>query len=359
MTSAAKKFGAVALLTCRDPATDFRLPLAEELQALGEKVYYIHLKRRPVVRRMDGSEPAREFSLTEFLKFFAARFRSEPTLLVFNSTNLVFPVFSRLLRFVAGGFWVLDMHDELTYGKTGLARFKALVAQRMLIGGSDLVVHAAPTLSELFPGSRHLGNASTLTAIDRPEPDFSRVLILASIDERFDFAFLIEAARQAPDLAFEIHGQISANDPDIRKHVEDTIATQPNVHYMGPYVNSDLPRILGDYVVTLAPYATPSPLTHYIDPLRYYHCLNSGMEVISTPIPKARDFGDSLHIVRRPDEVASLVKGLANGSVAKRNAGSTADIHNWRARAKRLLAFVSEVRSGSAPGANPIPNRHA
>jgi glycosyltransferase involved in cell wall biosynthesis len=330
----------ILLLTCRDPETDFRLPLAEELQLLGHDVYYIYLKRRPVIISMGGKDPRIELSILGFLFYALRKFRPLSPLLVFNSTNLVFPGLSRILRLICGGFWILDMHDELTYGKTGPAKDKALKALQTLLSGSDMIVHAAPTLKELFPTSQHLGNASTVTAIARPQPDFSKVLILASIDERLDFDFLLAAARSAPELTFEIYGQIAGNNPEIRKRVEDAVKMQANVRHCGAYVNSDLPRILGDYTVTLAPYMLSSPLTYYIDPLRYYHCLNSGMEVISTAIPKAEDFGKQIHIARDPAEIGPLVKGLADSTIAKRNAGSTAAIYNWKNRAIRVIELA-------------------
>ena len=48
-----------------------------------------------------------------------------------------------------------------------------------------------------------------------------------------------------------------------------------------------LPELLARTPVMFAPYKMGSKLTRYIDPLRYYHCLNSGMEVVSTDIPQA------------------------------------------------------------------------
>lgn len=337
----------IVLLTCRDPAKDFRLPLAEELHLLGHKVFYIFLKRRPVVIDMDNSHEKRVFSIPKFLRFMRHNFRARKSLLFVNSTNLVFPAMSRMLRMLCGGLWCLDMHDDLLYGRAGLARLKAQIAQTILLGGSDVVVHAAPTLKRLFPMSRHLGNASTVTAIERSSPDWTKILILASVDERLDFDFLGAAATANPELRFEIRGHISKDDSRVKKKVDDLTAAHPNIDYLGPYVNSELPTILGAYAVTLAPYVVSSPLTDYIDPLRFYHCLNSGMEVISTGIPKARDFGNVLYCVGDYAEVGPLVRGLAEGTIARRNSGSTASVYNWKNRAIKLLDIVSGASSGA------------
>jgi hypothetical protein len=334
----------IVLLTCRPPATDFRLPLAEELQRLGHSVRYIYLKRRPVMTDMSGGEEKREFSLVEFFQYMRGTFKGRKPLLFFNSTNLVFPMISRILRLLCGGIWCLDMHDELFYGKAGLGLLKARISQGMLLGGSDLIVHAAPTLKELFPSSRHLGNASTITAIDRPNAGYDKILVLASIDERFDFAFVNAIARQNPALTFEIYGQIP-KDGETKAHVASMLASHSNILYHGAYVNSEIEQILSNYKVTLAPYVAVSKFTRYIDPLRYYHCLNSGMEVISTAIPKAEDLKDVLHVVRTPEEVGSIVRGLADRSIPKRNDGSAVSKYNWRQKSIDLMRIVRDYAS--------------
>lgn len=338
----------ILLMTCRDPATDFRLPLAQELQALGHQVAYAFLKRRPVVTELAAPGEPWTLSLPSFFHYIRSEVRKYSRIVVFNSTNLVFPLISRILRKTCGGLWCFDMHDDLLYGSSGYARTRAALAQHLLLRGSDFVVHAAPTLKELFPASHHLGNASSITIIPRPRVDYERILILASLDARFDFDFLSAAAAANPGLAFHIHGQISQNDRAIAQRIETAIRRHANLIYYGPYVNDDLPKILAEYSVTLAPYVTQSLLTRYIDPLRYYHCLNSGMEVISTDIPKSRDFEDVLHLVKAPNEIGPLVARLRNGAEARRNRGSTALIHNWRNRAIALLDLAAAYHDARA-----------
>ncbi len=340
----------VLLLTCRDPATDFRLALAQELQALGHDVTYAFLKRRPVVTELSSPNSSRNFSLLSFFYYARMEFKQHSSLIVLNSTNLTFPLMSLLLRNTCGGLWCFDMHDDLLYGSTGAARRKAAIAQRVLLHGSDFVVHAAPTLKELFPASHHLGNASSIARIARSRPQFDRLLILSSLDARLDFDFLAAAAAANPNLDFHIYGQVSQGDRCIAQRLDRLVSQCPNVSYRGPYVNAGLPSILGDYAVSLAPYIAHSPLTRYIDPLRYYHCLNSGMELISTDIPKARDLGDLLHIVHRPDEIGPLMARLANGWSARRNSGSTGQAHHWRNRAITFLNLATDVQAARAKG---------
>ncbi|KQT61783.1 hypothetical protein ASG54_23185 [Aureimonas sp. Leaf460] len=312
---------------------------------------YVFLKRRPVVCEMSSPDQAKSFSLPGFLAHARKAFRGKRPLLVLNSTNLVFPVLSRVLRATIGGLWCFDMHDDLLYNRTGLRRRRMELGQRLLLGGADLVVHAAPSLKELFPRSLHLGNASNQTPIKRAEPNFCKVLILASLDRRIDFDILSRAAELNPDLTFEIFGQISENDPAVAADLADLQRSRPNVLYRGAYVNRDLPSILGAFRVTFAPYATGSQLTRYIDPLRFYHCLNSGLEVVSTDIPKARDLSASLHLVGSAEEVGPLVRRLRDDPAARRNAKPDASADNWRARAVRLMEIVTASTETRSMGA--------
>lgn len=354
----------IVLLTCRDPRTDFRLPLAESLQRLGHDVAYVHLKRRPAVVEMAAPDRRQEFSLAGFLRHARRAFRpSGRPLLVFNSTNLVFPGLSRVLRALIGGLWCFDMHDDLLYASSGMRRRRLRLAQSVLLQGSDVVVHAAPTLQELFPRSRHLGNASAVGPIARPQPDFSKILVLASLDRRIDFGFLARAAALNPTLTFDIHGQVSGNDPAVAADLAALLAANPNIAYHGAYDSAGLPAILACYAVTLAPYVAGSRLTRYIDPLRYYHCLNSGMEVVSTGIPKARDLAGSLHVIAAPKEFGPLVERLRDEPSARRNAAPDIAGNSWAARASALMAIVADAaaprgaRSAQAHGSRGSARR--
>lgn len=336
-------------MTCRDPKVDFRRVLAEELQALGHDVAYVFMKRRPTVVEMSDPTVVRDFSIGGFLAFARREFAGVSPLLFLNSTNLAFPGVSRVLRALCGGLWCFDMHDDLLYEIKGWRRAKSLAARRVLLGGSDFMIHAPPKVAELFPLSHHVGNASSIEAIDRPAPDWSRVLILASVDERFDFDLVAQTAAANPDLRFDIFGHVSSSDAQTNAAFS-ALTAEPNVSYEGAYKNEDLPHLLARYAVTVAPYRTGTPLTYFIDPLRYYHCLNSGMEVISTDIPKARDFAASLHVVRSAEEIGPLVERLRDDASARRNAGSTAAEHNWRNRAVELMriAILEGRRRGGA-----------
>lgn len=335
----------IFLLSCRDPMVDFRLPLAYELDALGHDVFYVVLRRRPTVVHLSAKADPQEMNLSAFIYFMTRTCRSAPKCLVFNSTNLLFPGLSLILKWLSGGLWCFDIHDDLLYDYAGKDLTVLALSQRILLWMSDFTVHAAPTLAELFPRSWHLGNASAVAPITREQSDFGRVLVLSSIDPRFDSRFLADAAALCPNVRFEIYGQVLPDVPGAKSstRLDDLIRLNPNVRYAGVYTNQDLPRILSMFSISLAPYVTESRLTRYLDPLRYYHCLNAGLEVATTDIPQGRVLADHLHVVRSPREFTDLLERLRRDPSARRNAGAARSFHSWREKAERLLEIASEV----------------
>jgi hypothetical protein len=332
--------GPIVLLTCRDRAGDFRAALADELAAMGNDVYYVFLKSRPAVTEPGATQP-REMSFPAFVTYLVRLCHGSKSVLVFNSTNLVFPFITTALRILCGGTWCFDMHDDLLYNQKGWRRMRSRLGLWMVRKFSSTLVHGAPTLAELFPESHHLGNASAMRPIKRDTPDFSRILIIASLDERFDFPLAQEVAGLLPARTFELFGRVSRDVPMIAAKLDKLLKECPNITYFGPYADADLPVLLARTPVMFAPYKMGSKLTRYIDPLRYYHCLNSGMEVVSTDIPQAHMLADHLHIARSAEEIAAVIERVARDPSQRRNLNATAPVGSWRERAERLLDIVS------------------
>ncbi|MDR3423652.1 MAG: hypothetical protein P4M13_01040 [Alphaproteobacteria bacterium] len=319
------------VLTCRDSATDFRLPLVTALRRDYE-TYYIWLKRQPVLTYPDGHTAL--ISFVELLSFLR-RFKPDGKINVFfNTTNTSFPFITAFLRLIAPrGIWCLDMHDDLRYHYTGLARLRTVIGIRVMQWFSDLIVHAAPTLQELFPASQHLGNASHISPMSHEGIDRSAVLILASLDDRFDFDLMEQVAEACPANIFHIHGQVYDAHSATLAQVEALTANHGNIQYHGAYTSDDLPCILGRYAVTFAPYHTGIELTRYIDPLRYYHCLNAGLKVITTAIPQALLMQKSLTLIDSAEECAHALKDA--DAAAKPYACIT-----WEQRVDKLIGIL-------------------
>ena len=326
------------LFTCRNPENDFRRPLVDALRKHHE-VYYIRMRRRPVVVGPDRASQVAEMSLTGLVKFLAGHNESGKINIYFNSTDTSFPGLMLFLRSVARpGVWCLDVHDDLRYNYRGLARVRRTIAIALLSMSSHIVVRAAPTLSELFPKSHRLGNASHILPLSHEGGDLRDVLILTSFDARFDFDFVERLAAARAETRFHVHGWTRDGDPESSRRMSKLVSEHANILYHGPYTTDDLPAILKGYRVTVAPYRVNSSLTRHIDPLRFYHCLNAGLEVISTEIAQAKSMTSWIHVVRDAEQCAETLKRIQAGEVAKR--------HNytpitWDQRASRLIDIVN------------------
>ena len=317
---------------------------------MGHEVFYIRLQRMPTVNRIGGDGPWTA-SMPTFIAWMVWACRSANRPLVFNSTNLLFPRLTTLLRTLCRGVWCFDMHDDLLYDKLGANRARAICAQRRKLASSDIVVYAATTLSERFPEARHLGNASDMLPAARPFFDPSRALILSSLDQRFDFDFLDEVARLNPSVQFVIVGQIAEGTGGtgaIAARLSRLTGDHRNIVYRGPYDSACLVRLMGEFSLSLALYRTNSRLTRYIDPLRYYHCLNSGLELLTTDIPQAHGLAERLHILHAPADFGRVTAGFNASSTARRNANPQANLTTWRQRAETLMEIVEEHECAKA-----------
>jgi hypothetical protein len=328
----------IIILTVRERNKDFRFPLFEELAALGHRVDYVFLNRRPqfTSTQVVGSQV---MSLSAFLCYMAGMRRRGRKPVVLNSTNLVYPGLTTLLRLLAGGGWVLDMHDDLLYDSRGWRRLANRLRLRVLLANSDMIVHAAPTLVRQFPRSQHIGNGSSLKPLPKVDVDPKRVLVMSSFDGRFDVEFMRAAAQASPTYRFDLYGHVVAGS-GIQPAFAELLRTCHNVRHLGSYSDPQLPELLAHYRLSFAPYKVRHHLTDYIDPLRFYHCLNSGVAVVSTAIPQALAMPDNIHVVRDPAEVPVALAWATVRPVTP--------VRNWRDVAKRLVTLVE---------ANPAMNQ--
>lgn len=324
----------IVMLTCRLKDSDFRYPLACEFAALGHPVTHIFLNRRPVMTDVASGRTTMLSLPALFRLFFGFRLRQLRPI-VFNSTDLAFPLISIVLRMISGTTWCLDIHDPLLYDSVGFDRWTKGLALSALLSNSDIVVHASPALGELYPGSIHIGNASSVEALPKVRCDESVVLILASLDDRFDFDLLDRVAGSLPERRFEIFGRIHRNKAAVEATLRQITQAHRNVSYMGPYSDTMLPQLLSRYVVTFAPYKVDRT-TALIDPLRFYHCTAANVGVVSTAIPQAVVLRDWIEVVGEGDDV----EGALRRAVINRRG----PIRTWRQVAEQLQGVFERLR---------------
>jgi hypothetical protein len=342
------------VFTNRDPRFDFRRPLVEALRRRYE-TYYIWLKPQPVISGPSEHDPVVEVSIKELVWLFVRYRYRDKVNIYFNSTEN-FPLLTAFIRVIAvPGIWCLDLHDDLLYHHTGFKRFEIAVAVAIMRLVSDVAVHASPLLAELFPNSKHLGNASHLVPLQRDAMSESRVLVISSFDPRIDFDFLSAVAEACPHTQFHLYGWTAPIDAASRENLRIICERNTNIHYHGPYALDDLPTILRDFRVCLAPYRIDIRQTRYIDPLRFYSCLNSGMEVISTDIPQARYMMKWIHIVHDPVQCAETLRAIQVGKLTKLEGYRPI---TWEQRVDRLIRILNESPRTMRLDAN-LPSRTA
>ena len=213
------------------------------------------------------------------------------------------------------------MHDNLLYDAVGLHRLYNRISQLFHTTISDIIFTAAPNLNELFSHAIHIGNASHITRTSRQSVIVDRVLILSSVDERFDFKLLLAVATDCDAIVFDIYGHIHRNDRIIRTKIEGLVKQRGNIKYHGLYATCDIESLVRKYDVSFAPYRNGIGLTKHIDPLRFYHCLNAGMEVLTTDIPAIKHFSNAVHIIRGPNDFRDTIGRLGTAGGARKNIG--------------------------------------
>jgi hypothetical protein len=74
--------------------------------------------------------------------------------------------------------------------------------------------------------------------------------------------------------------------------------------------------------------------------LRFYHCLNSGLQLVSTAIPQAIHMQNWIHVVRDPAECAQTLARLESGELAMRDAYTPI---TWQQREDRLVGILGAL----------------
>ena len=340
----------IIVLSKRQADTDFRQFLIAAFRARGIACYRINVRTRSVVQGpLDDTEvELRPPQLLQFLRKVTAA----DDCLILDSLNYGLPAFSILMRLASRrAVWAYDVHDDFLYDVPRSHRAYAKVAMGIHARLNTFAVHAAPELGNAHAISHSLGNASHIKPRRADPSRFDSVLIIASIDERFDFD-LVAAIVASCDVTFDVYGAISGGLVPARRLAMqerlDMLCAGPRVRYRGSYNNAAIEQILEGYSVMFAPYDTTSRSVRFIDPLRFYHCLNFGMAVISTRIPAVAAFPD-VHVIDAAADFARVINGLRAGGGAPIAKAARED-RTWEGKAQRLLDVFENHRTQAMHG---------
>jgi len=325
---------------------DFRKFLIEALRAAGHEVWHVRIGRCNKLTDTSGTE---NFCGVGGLVALIGRLRNigaNAEIVYVDSTGAVAPIRSILFRLALPyGTWCFDIFDNLLYDYCGLRLFKRRLSVALLAWCSRISLVLSSETLRLFPSARHLDNAADIPRVDREDRNARDLLILASIDQRFDFDFVREIARLSPQRKIIIHGSATHDAENIGRRLAELSRQQTNIVYIGKFGLDDISAILDPYAIGLTPYAARSGLTEFINPDKYYIFLQGGLEVISTDIPQARRMTEWLHIVNSPAEVIEVVRRIEQDKTFRKNTGLGPDF-SWSKRARDFVDIIGTPEAG-------------
>ncbi len=342
----------VVFISTRAYEQDFRKFLLEALRADGHEAWHVKVGRRNVLTGADGSE---DFDGIKGLLALIRRLRdigAREKAVYVDSTGAIMPMRSILFRLaLRAGTWCFDVYDNLAYNYRGLRRLKVRQSIRALARLSDVIIVLSAESLRLFPDAHHLDNAWDISRQDKKRGACRDLVVLSAIDERFDFDFVSEVARLAPDRRIEIHGYILHDNPVATRRIAEICSQQPNVSFKGRYAFDDVPQIVRPFGIGLTPYAAGTAMTEFINPDKYYLFLQAGLEVISTDIKQARRMADKIHVARSPGEAVEIARRIEAEPAFRKNVEPLGG-YSWRTRARdfcdilRVAERVKEQRPG-------------
>jgi hypothetical protein len=330
---------------------DFRKFLAEAVNSHVDAVYHFYTGWRGVFT--DNNNKSTEYvGVTGFAKAILHLYhvcKDKGGVVYFDTTggnNFLKVIILRLA--LPKGIWCFDIFDNLLYDSQGLRRAKFALFVNLLSRLSDIQLTLSVELLKLFPRAHAYGNAGHTTWSDRANVNWDDLVILSSIDWRFDFD-LVEcvAALLRPSERIHLHGRLARGDnTELEVSLIELLGRRPNIVYHGEFSMADVDHILKPFAIGLTPYSTGTALTRYINPDKYYLYLNAGMEVISTPIPQAMRMIDRIHVAETANCVVSIMRNLQTSRSFRKNAAPTEET-TWAFKAAELIDLIQEKSSGS------------
>jgi len=240
-----------------------------------ELIYVLVLGRKLFLTTMDDELfSTREITYYELLKI------KNLSLMIFNlGLNSFVKLFLlKLLLKPQKIYW--DYIDNLYYGNETLRNF---LYHKLFEKFSDGVLVLNSILSYRFKNSICWDNASHLNKLILDKNQLKVIGTISSIDSRFDFESYEYAISNLPNYKFYLYGWVKNDNRNNFLKLEN-LKKYKNFEYFGSYDNDDLEVILKKFSIGLIPYKI-SALTLYINPDKYYHYSNAGLNIISSFIP--------------------------------------------------------------------------
>jgi starch synthase len=126
---------------------------------------------------------------------------------------------------------------------------------------------------------------------------------------------------------------------------------------LGAVPHADVPALLAEADIGLAPYAPDAPT--YFSPLKLFEYLAAGLAVVAADIPGVSDIvPPDAAVLIRPGDATALAAGvtaLANDADERsrlgRKAKALAGEHTWERRARRIIEAAAELSTSEVTAA--------
>ncbi len=127
-----------------------------------------------------------------------------------------------------------------------------------------------------------------------------------------------------------------------------TALEQVGATLLGPIPHCQVPAVLAEADIGLAPYARDAP--DYFSPLKLFEYMAAGLAVVAGELPATRELVSTEHAVLvprgDPEALAAAVAGLSVDAARRERLGRAARAlvaaeHTWRHRARRVIEHAS------------------
>ena len=127
------------------------------------------------------------------------------------------------------------------------------------------------------------------------------------------------------------------------------IVAAAGAEMLGAVPHEQVPRLLGEADIGLAPYSPDAPA--YFSPLKLFEYLAAGLAIVAADIPGVRDVtGSEAAVLIPPGDAPALARAvavLATDHAARERLGSAARAlaaeHTWQRRGQRIIEAVREL----------------
>ena len=245
-----------------------------------------------------------------------------------------------------------------------LARFEEALVRR-----ADLIVAYSQGMLDLLPGDTSRSRKVLPTGVDLepfesaaggpcpedlvpiPRP---RIGYVGRINQKLDFALLLQIARQRPDWHWVFVGPIGAyaDDRFAADRESELLWLQccalPNIHTLGEKSHADVPRYLLNMDVNAMCYRTEGKgWWSEIFPLKSLEYLAAGKPIVSSPVRTMLPLDASIAIATNAAEWTGAIEHalVAGGVGSESSRRAVARANTWDIRIDRLSRWITELRS--------------